>query len=118
MSIEFYNGNRKLKAAGVQLEMTDEQLDELSKCIDDPIYFIRNYVNIIHVDKGLIPFDMWPFQEEIVKLYHENRHVILKLPRQAGKCVSKETTINIRNKKTGEIHEISIQDFFELIKNK
>lgn len=87
MSIEniFYRGNAKLKNAGVQENFTAEQIQELAKCIDDPLHFIRNYVKIIHVDQGLIPFKMWEFQERIIDLYHTNRHVLLKLPRQCGK---------------------------------
>jgi len=81
----YYRGNSKLKAAGVSEAFSEEQILEIKKCMDDPIYFIRNYVKIIHVDDGIIPFRMWDFQEDIVKLYHENRQVILKLPRQCGK---------------------------------
>lgn len=34
----------------------------------------------------------------------------------SGKCVSPSTIINIRNKHTGEIHAISIGDFYEKCK--
>ena len=87
MSIEniYYRGNSKLTAAGVQQQFTPEQIFELDLCINDPVYFIKKYVKIIHVDHGLMPFTMWKFQEDIVNLYHNNRHVALKLPRQCGK---------------------------------
>lgn len=35
-----------------------------------------------------------------------------------GKCLHKDTLISIRNKKTGDIQKIRIEDFYELIKNK
>lgn len=82
---EFYRGNSKLKAANVNHEFEEFHLNELAKCFDDPVYFIRNYVKIIHVDHGLMPFTMWDFQEKIVNLFHSNRHSILALPRQCGK---------------------------------
>lgn len=87
MSIEniYYRGNSKLKAAGIQQQFTPEQIFELDLCINDPVYFIKKYVKIIHVDHGLMPFEMWGFQEDIVNLYHTNRNAILKLPRQCGK---------------------------------
>ena len=62
-----YLGNSRLKKVGVQISYTEHQLSELAKCIDDPVYFIRTYVKIVNVDRGLIDFEMWPFQEEMVK---------------------------------------------------
>jgi hypothetical protein len=58
-----YLGNEKLKRVGVELSYTEEQVKEIIKCTEDPVYFIRNYVKIVNVDKGLVPFDMWSFQE-------------------------------------------------------
>jgi hypothetical protein len=52
------------------------------------VYFIRNYVKIVNVDKGLVPFDMWPFQEDMVTQFHSNRFVIAKMPRQVGKTTT------------------------------
>ena len=90
-SIKHYLGNPKLKASHVSMEYTQEQLDEYLKCADDPIYFIENYIKIVNVDRGLIPFEMYDFQHTMVKTFHENRFVIAKCPRQCGKsttCVS------------------------------
>jgi hypothetical protein len=65
-----YNGNASLKRLGVEISYTEEQVAEIVKCSEDPIYFIKNYVKIVNVDKGLIPFDMWPFQEDMVQTFH------------------------------------------------
>lgn len=112
----FYNNNPKLKAVGVNNNFEQWQLEELAKCIEDPIYFIKTYVKIIHVDQGLIPFSTWEFQDDIIKLYHENRHVVLKLPRQCGKCFTKDNKLIVRSKKTDEILEMSVEDFYNLQK--
>jgi hypothetical protein len=40
------------------------------------------------VDKGLVPFDMWSFQEKMVQDFHENRFSICKMPRQVGKTTT------------------------------
>lgn len=77
-----------LRKEGVKLEYTQEQVQEIARCIQDPIYFIRNYVQIVHVDRGVIPFEMWPFQERMVRTFHENRFSIAKMPRQVGKTTS------------------------------
>jgi hypothetical protein len=83
-----YNGNSSLKRAGVEIEYTHDQLIEITKCIKDPVYFIKKYVKIVNVDEGLVPFNMWPFQVEMVKGFHANRFSIAKMPRQVGKTTT------------------------------
>ena len=82
---DIYLGNPRLKAANVPVEFTEDQLAEYIKCQQDPIHFIEQYVQIVHVDRGLVPFDMYPFQRNMVKEFMNNRFVICKLPRQSGK---------------------------------
>ena len=83
-----YLGNSSLKRAGEVISYTEEQALELARCIDDPVHFIRTYVKIVNVDRGLVPFEMWPFQEEMVHTFHENRFSIAKMPRQVGKTTT------------------------------
>ena len=87
-SNEVYLGNPNLKKAGTQIEFTKEQIDELIKCKNDPIYFATNYIQIISLDEGLVPFKMYDFQKEILRDFHENRFNIAKLPRQTGKSTT------------------------------
>jgi len=42
----------------------------------------------IDLDKGLVHFDMWDFQEKMIKTFSENRFVINLLPRQMGKTIT------------------------------
>ena len=77
-----YLGNPLLKKAGTTEEFTEEQIAEYIKCSQDPVYFILNYVKIVNVDEGLVPFTMYDFQEKIVNTVHSNRFTIAKLPRQ------------------------------------
>ena len=81
----YYNGNKNLKNHGVVMNYTQWQLDEWAKCAADPIYFIKTYVKIVHVDRGVIPFQLYPFQERIIDAYVNNRKVICKIGRQQGK---------------------------------
>ena len=83
--METYLGNPNLKKANVQQEWTKHELQEYANCMEDPIYFIQNYVRIVSLDEGLIPFKMYPFQKEMVGTFHNNRFTICKLPRQSGK---------------------------------
>jgi len=83
-----YLGNPNLKKAFVSQEFTKENILEFQKCMNDPQYFIEKYIKIVSLDKGLIPFDMYPFQKEMVGTFHNNRFSICKLPRQSGKTTT------------------------------
>ena len=83
-----YLGNERLKRVGIELSYTEEQVAEILKCTEDPVYFIRTYVKIVNVDHGLVPFDMWNFQEDMVREFHSNRFCIAKMPRQVGKTTT------------------------------
>ena len=82
---QIYLGNPLLKKANVPHDWTKEEIQEYLKCKEDPVYFALNYVKIVQVDEGLIPFRMYDFQKELVKKFHNNRFNIAKLPRQTGK---------------------------------
>jgi len=88
MSDNGYLGNDRLKKVGVEISYTEDQVKEIIKCAEDPVYFIKTYVKIVHVDRGLIPFEMWNFQEQMVNDFHENRFSICKMPRQVGKTTT------------------------------
>lgn len=83
-----YLGNERLKRVGIELSYTEEQVAEILKCTEDPVYFIRTYVKIVNVDHGLVPFNMWNFQEDMVRDFHSNRFCIAKMPRQVGKTTT------------------------------
>ena len=82
---EVYLGNPNLKKANTSIEFTEENILEFIECKEDPVYFARNYVKIVSLDEGLIPFTMYDFQEEMVSKFHKHRFNIAKLPRQSGK---------------------------------
>ena len=82
---EIYLGNPNLKKANVSTQFTKKQVAEYMKCAQDPVYFIREYIRIVSLDEGVIPFDMYDFQESMVEKFHQHRFNIAKLPRQSGK---------------------------------
>ena len=88
MTDSVYLGNPNLKKANISIEFTPDQVQEFIKCKGDPVYFARNYIKIVSLDKGLIPFDLYDFQEEMVRCFHKNRFNIAKLPRQTGKSTT------------------------------
>ena len=83
-----YLGNPNLKRANVSQEWTKKEVEEYSKCMKDPLYFIQTYIRIVSLDEGLVPFKMYDFQKEMVGTFHSNRFTICKLPRQSGKSTT------------------------------
>jgi hypothetical protein len=88
MSSDVYLGNPLLKKANTPIEFTEEQIIEFLKCKEDPVYFARNYIKIVSLDHGLVPFEMYPFQEKLIDNFHKNRFNICKMPRQTGKSTT------------------------------
>jgi len=88
MPDKIYKGSPNLKAANVEMSFTPEQVQEWIKCADDPVYFTKNYIKIVSLDEGLVPFKMWDFQEDMITRFHANRFNIAKLPRQTGKSTT------------------------------
>ena len=197
-----FKNNQNLRPTNISIPYTQDQILEITKCARDPVYFVKNFVKIVHVDRGFVPFELYEFQEKMIRLYSENRKVLGLWPRQYGKtqttaayvlwyilfndektvailankalianeilnrikqayealpmflqqgivtwnkgrielenksriiaaatsssairgmsisCVSGDTKITVRNKKTGKIHETSIGEFAIMINNK
>ena len=86
--VDHYLGNPLLKKSNVPVEWTKDQILEYQKCMKDPLYFIGNYIRIVSLDEGLVPFNMFPFQKEMVGTVHNNRFTICKMPRQSGKSTT------------------------------
>lgn len=81
-----YNGNPNLTRSGTKHEWTPDTIREFRRCKKDPVYFARKYFKIIHVDHGLIPLDLYEFQEDAINLYAQgNRKIALNTSRQIGK---------------------------------
>ena len=83
-----YNGNVNLKRKGTPIEFTNEMVAEFLKCAKDPIYFSEKYIQIVHVDHGLIPIKMYDYQKEIAEAITYNRRVTVNTSRQAGKTTT------------------------------
>jgi len=57
---------------------------EYIKCATDPIHFFRKYCYISHPIKGRILFHLYPFQEEVLNNFRNNRFSIINKSRQLG----------------------------------
>ena len=83
-----YLGNPNVKRDGVESQFTVEEIKEYKKCMQDPAYFAKTYVKIISLDKGLVPFDLYEYQENMFNHFNSNRFSIVFACRQSGKSIS------------------------------
>lgn len=83
-----YLGNINVKRDGVQHQFTEEEVKEYVKCGKDPVYFCNKYLKVISLDEGLVPFSLYPYQEEMFKHFNDNRFSIVLACRQSGKSIS------------------------------
>lgn len=96
----FYHGDINLRDAGVIFKYTDEELRELQKCAQDPIYFISTYCKFVN-DKGRTTVTLRDYQKDIISMLGDevydpeidemkpkNKHNILLQSRQSGKTTT------------------------------
>ncbi len=83
-----YLGNPSVKRDGVVTNWTNSEVKEYAKCMQDPAYFARKYCKVIHLDRGLVPFDLYPYQEKMFNQFNTNRFNIVLACRQSGKSIS------------------------------
>ena len=85
---ETYLGNAQVKKDGVQQGWTKEDVQEYQRCMTDPVYFAETYGKVISLDKGLVPFKLYPYQKEMFEHFQDNRFSIVLACRQSGKSIS------------------------------
>ena len=83
-----YLGNPNLKKANTPMEFTPVQIQEFVKCKGDPVYFCKNYIKIVSLDEGLVPFDMYDFQVDQFWYSIHKQDALHKWMRDALKTVA------------------------------
>ena len=76
------------KKANKKETFTEEQIQDLSKCMDPKNgydYFARNFAYIQHPVRGKLLFEPYEYQDRLLKSYHDYRFNVNMLPRQTGK---------------------------------
>jgi hypothetical protein len=74
-----------VKRPNQEMEYTEEHIQEMIKCRDDVMYFVRNYIKIVTLDYGEVLFDPRDYQIDTLKILSENRFFIGLWARQSGK---------------------------------
>lgn len=88
-----FKGNPNLLGDHESIRYTKKQIAEIIHCMDDPIYFTENYVKIVNVDRGLILFDPYNYQKELIESVSKFKRVIAKFFRQGGKTTAAAAAI-------------------------
>jgi len=83
-----YLGNPNVKRDGIVTNWTQEEVLEYARCMKDPAYFATQYCKIISLDEGLVPFELYPYQEKMFDAFNTNRFNIVLACRQSGKSIS------------------------------
>lgn len=71
-----------------KLPLTQDHADEFAYCAYHPIYTIKKYFKIVSQDRGIIPFELYEYQQQLIRncfLYHRN---IALQSRQSGKSTT------------------------------
>lgn len=103
----FYQGNILYRDAGILFEYTEEELEELSKCADDCVYFVEKYCKFLN-DKGRTLVNLRDYQKEILDMYSDevydeeidqfipkNRYIVILQSRQTAKCLEGNSYVEI-----------------------
>ena len=85
---EGYLGNSQVKRAGITEEWDDEKVQEYLRCTRDPAYFISKYIKIISLDEGLVNFNLYEYQKNLIDQFIDNRFNIVLACRQSGKSIT------------------------------
>ena len=83
-----YLGNPHVKKDGIEEDWTQDKVAEYAKCMADPAYFARTHLKVINLNDGLVPFELYPYQEEMFNHFNNNRFSIVLACRQSGKSIS------------------------------
>ena len=85
---ENYLGNPNIKKDGIVQDWTKDQIKEYALCMKDPVHFIQKYAKIISLDKGLVDFQLYPYQRKMFEQFERNRFNVVLACRQSGKSIS------------------------------
>ena len=112
-----FNGNRQLRPEHSLLNLNEYHIQEIIKCREDIRYFMYNYVKVL-TKGGYDKPELRRYQERYMKQLLSKNRIINTQQRQSGKCISKNTNIMVRNKNTGEVFRMTIDEFHEMVKER
>jgi len=77
-----------IKSANKKQKFTEQDLVDISSCVDNPHYFLKNFFYIQHPTKGKMKYQAFEYQKELLDSYNNNRFSVNMLGRQMGKTTT------------------------------
>ena len=87
LNLPTYNANPRIKRANVEQTFTAAEILEFRKCKNDREYFCKNYIKVIKPGAGLIDYEPYPYQIDMMDQFDKERFNIVLACRQSGKSV-------------------------------
>lgn len=83
-----FNGDRTLKKPFTQLQFSSIHIQEIEKCLRDPLFFISNYTRVM-TKTGIDFLDFRDYQMNYLKTLMDdsNENILHLAPRQSGKSI-------------------------------
>lgn len=115
----------------MEFEYTNEQVHEMMRCANDPVYFIKNYIKVVHPVQGVVPLELYDYQVDMINAMHTGDDTIILSARQTGKsttscaylmwfvCFNEHKHVHIvSNKNSGAMEMINrLQFMYENMEN-
>ena len=109
-----------IRKANQSIPLTMEQTLEMARLMKRPTG-VRRFIHYVEINTADGPINFGKiikkFQFDMIDLFQNNDRSILLASRQMSKCVVGDTMITVRNDKTGEEMELTIEEFHELQKH-
>ena len=90
----FFEKKVGFRKSNLSFTVTDEEFQEICKCANDVIYFAEKYC-VTMQDEGISNIKLRSYQKRVLKDLQNNRYNVWLAPRQIGKCVTFDTSIEI-----------------------
>ncbi len=108
-----------IRKANEVIPLTMEQTLEMARLMKRPTG-VRRFVHYVDINTSDGPINFGKvikdFQYDMIDLFQQTDRSILLASRQMSKCVKGDSLITVRNDKTGEEMELTIEEFHELQK--
>ena len=96
-----------IKKAFTKELYTVNREEELMKCMENPLYFIENYIKVQTTTMGSVPLRLYEYQRNLIRAFDGHKKTICLSGRQQGKCITGSSII-VQNGKTVEIGNMII----------
>ena len=77
--------NEFIKRPNALTEYTEENIQDLYKCAEDPVFFAKSFVKVQHPTRGAIPLILYDYQVRAINGFLNHQWSMLKCGRQMGK---------------------------------